>query len=210
VGNRLIALEGEIEDLRRSFLPDPFDPLGNYPDPDRVQLQARGFLVLSHAAVETYLEDWAKDIAKAAEAVWIKRQRVAPPLAYLVGSLGERAKTVESLALAGGKDSRNRFADVVLKLFPAFYKRVNENNGIKEKNVLKLFDPLGIEAAAFTATLLPNLDTLGKRRGEHAHYSNRAVKTPLDPETEYQHLQNVLLDLATLEQWLTTYRRSIR
>jgi hypothetical protein len=57
---QLKNLEREISVLRDQFLPDVFDPLGVYPNPTRVQAHTRAFLVLSHAEIEAYLEDWAK------------------------------------------------------------------------------------------------------------------------------------------------------
>ena len=65
------ALSRQLEELRRQFLPTAFDPLGNYPKPLRVQAQTRAFLVLSHAELESFLEEWAKDIAQAAEGLWL-------------------------------------------------------------------------------------------------------------------------------------------
>jgi len=63
-------LRQEIAALRKQFLPDPFHPLGQYADAARVQAHTRAFLVLSHAEIESYLEGWAKEIARAAERVW--------------------------------------------------------------------------------------------------------------------------------------------
>lgn len=207
---RWVRLKSDIAALRSSFLPPVFDPLGSYPNPELVQAHTRAFLVLSHAEVESYIEDWAKEIARAAEDVWTNSKRIAAPLAFLVATVGERVSEADSLSSQGGLgDSHARFSVVVAKTFPIFYKRIKDNNGVKEKNVLRLFAPLGVPSTAFTSTLLPNLDALGAIRGEHAHYSAKAVQSVLDPESEHKRLEAILRDLLVFEVWLGRYKRTI-
>lgn len=206
---RWSSLKAAIESLRVTLLPTPFDPTGVYPDTNHVQVHTRAFLVLSHAEIESYLEEWAKDIARASEKIWTSASRVTRPLTFLVAANAMRVADTDSLK-QNAKDSHRRFAELVAAVFLLFYKRIKVNNGIKERNVLRLFDPLGVPAVAYSPTLLPNLDTLGGIRGEHAHYSGQAVKSVLDPETEYKRIGEVLIDLETLEKWLVRYRRAIR
>jgi hypothetical protein len=207
---RLKGLDREIALLRKQFLPDPFDPLGNYSDTKRVQAYTRAFLVLSHAEVESYLEEWAKDIARASESIWLSSGRMTKPLAFLLGTLAERIALPERLSVPNIKDGPQRFADGAVKLFQKYYKQIKDNNGIKEQNVLVLFGPLGVPAAALGSTLLPNLDSLGSTRGTHAHHSAKAVQSLLDPETEYKKVSALLIDLGAFDQWLVAYRHSIR
>ena len=155
-------------------------------------------------------EGWAKEIARASEKVWQSSSRTTKPLAFLIATLAERIKVPETLGSRNSKDGLEIFTDATVKLFQKYYKQIKENNGIKEKNVLALFGPLGVLESAFGATLLPNLDALGSIRGTHAHQSAQAVQSVLDPETEYNRVETILTDLASLDQWLVTYKRSIR
>ena len=207
---RLVDLDREIEALRRQFLPDPFDPLGTYADSTRVQAHTRAFLVLSHAEMESYLEGWAKEIARAAELAWTSKGKVTTPFAFLLATLAERIEPPSTLLVANAKDSPQRFAEAAAKLFAKYYKQIKDNNGVKEKNVLALFAPLGIPASALGTTLLPNLDAFGAVRGAHAHQSAQAVRSVLDPETEHIRVLGLLGDVATLDQWLVRYKRRIR
>lgn len=204
------ALDQEIEALRRTLLPNPFNPIGVYKHQARVQTETRAFLVLSHAEIETFLEDWAKDIARAAEIVWSRQQRVTTPLAFLIANVADRVKETNSLAAGSAKDSQQRFADIVSEIFPAYYKRIKDNNGVKERNVLRLFDPIGVAGSAFGSTLLPALNSFGSARGEHAHYSRKAVTSVLDPLSEYNRVRSILTELKSLDQWLSKYRRRVR
>src|SRR5258708_12724498 len=83
-------LRQEIAALRKQFLPDPFHPLGQYADAARVQAHTRAFLVLSHAEIESYLEGWAKEIARPAERVWLSSAKITAPLAFLLATLPKR------------------------------------------------------------------------------------------------------------------------
>lgn len=205
---RLKELTREIESLRRQLLPATFAPTGDYAEPNRVQVHTRAFLVLSHAELETYFEGWAKDIARAAEDLWANTKRISTPLAFLLSTIGKDMQLVDALGTKG--DSHKRFGDVVTAVFPQFYARIKENHGIKEKNVLALFDPLGVSSLAFVSTLFPRLDSMGTKRGEHAHHSRRAVTSTLDPEYEYKDVLGVVADLKTFEDWLVAYKQKVR
>jgi hypothetical protein len=208
MGKRWKGLKREVEELRQQLLPDPFDPTGNYPQPALVQLKTRAFLILSHGAIETFLEEWARDLARACEEVWKTSARVTPPMAFMLGVLIDRLPL--AVIKPGAKDCHGRFADAVTRMFPEYYKRINDNNGVKETNFLQLFDALGVPAAALSPTLLPNLTELGKARGDQAHHSMKSVPNIVDPETEYLRVSIVLVDLEAFEQWLIAYRRKIR
>jgi len=203
-------LKQEIETLRQHFLPQPFDPLGNYPFPDRVQAHTRGFLVLCHAEIETYLEEWAKEIALKSRQVWTSAGRVTTPFAFLLVTQDERLKIPVTLLSTAAKDTPQQLSDASVRVFNEFFRQINNNHGIKEKNLLALFAPLGLSAIALGSSLPPRLDYLGDLRGTHAHHSARAVVSVLDPETEYNRVRDVLTDLKPLDEWLINYKRRVR
>lgn len=207
---RLKDLNREIETLRNHFLPTPFDPLGQYADAGRIQANTRAFLILSHAEIEWYIEEWARDIARTCEAKWNSTNKVTMPLAFLVSTVAEKIAVPATFGNPTSWDGPTELADTVTKLFPRYYKKINDNHGIREGNLISLLAPLGIAAAAVGATLVPNLEDLGKKRGIHAHQSAKAVPNPPDPETEYKRVTTVLADLAVLDTWLMNYKRRIR
>lgn len=194
----LVSARQEIEVLRTYFLPAQFNSTGTYPDPLRVQAHARAFLVLAHAEIETYLEVWAKRLARASQQLWDSSKRISAPLAFLISTLGTKI-TATTLA---PKDTPQRFSDECTALFQRYYKQIKDNHGVKESNVLGLFGPLGVPASAFGTTLLPFLESFGEDRGNHAHHAARAVVNVLDPETEYKRLQALLVELELFDGWL--------
>jgi len=203
-------LRAEVETLRKQFLPDPFDPLGVYVGQAGVQAHTRAFLVLTHAEIESYIEEWAKEIARSSEVLWQASRRIAQPLHFLLASISDGIDLPPTLIGPKVRDSQQRLEDEMIKLFQKYYKRINDNHGIKEANILSLFGPLGVPATAFGPTLLPNLDYFGELRGTHAHHSAKAVVTPLDPETEYQRAVDLVTDLTDLDLWLVQTKRRIR
>lgn len=210
MSNRWTQLKRAIDTLRKQFLPAQFHPLGNYADPTRVQAHTRAFLVLGHAEIESNLEEWAKEIARACEVVWKNSGRVTPPLVFLLATFAERIKIPETLIGPSIVDSPQRFADASSKLFQKYYSQIKDNHGIKEKNILALFAPLGLPSSALGSTLLQDLDYLGSLRGTHAHYSAKAVHSVLDPETEYKRLTQLVADLLVLDNWFVSYKRRVR
>jgi hypothetical protein len=204
-----MALRGAVEQLRKHLLPKAFDPLGNYKDFARIQSRTRSFLVLSHAEIETYLEQSAKDIAKASETLWKSKERIARPLAHLLVAIGGKMQAPDKIHSTDG-DPPKRFDTFLTELFQTYYRRINENHGVKEQNVSQLFVPLGVPQEAFAATLLPGLDSLGNLRGDHAHHSSKSVRNLLDPETEYKKITEVIADLGKFDEWVVAYRKSIR
>src|ERR1051325_3926084 len=159
MSKRWNSLMQAVETLRKQFLPDAFDPLGNYPQPSRIQAHTRAFVIFSHAEIESYLEGWAKDIARSSEQIWQASARITKPLAFLLATAPERVTVTFQLATA--KDTTQKLTEATVTLFHKYYKNIKDNHGIKEANVLGLFGPLGIPGSALGATLIPNLDSCG-------------------------------------------------
>lgn len=201
MSKRLAGLKREIAALRKHFLPRKFDPLGTYRNPRRVEAGVRAFIVLSHAEIESYLEDWAKSIARATERAW-KAKRITPPLVFLTG-----LRQFESSRSTD--DCHKRLESVINRSFAEYYKIIRQNHGIKDSNLLALFDFIGVSTTTLSPTLIPSLNSFGSDRGQIAHNSRRSVIHVLDPETEYSRVQGLLKDLEPVEEWLVKYRRKI-
>lgn len=192
------------------FLPPVFDPLGTYPDGPKVQAHTRAFVVLCHAEVESYLEGWAKELARAAESTWTNAKRATLPFTHMLATLAQRIDLPVSFQVQNARDGPQRLEEEAVKLFQRYYKLVRDNNGVKEHNVLSLFGPLGVPSIAYGTTLLQSLDAFGSARGTLAHQSVRSVQATADPETEFNKIRALLVELEVLDTWLAAYRRQIR
>lgn len=192
-------LEREIKRLRRELLPKAFDPTGLYPR--SVQTRTRAFLILSHAAIEGYLEAEAKRIARRAETLWNNQGKISAPLAYLIGFSPEETRV---LIPSPKRCPKLQLQDTVKKIFHEYYNLVGNNNGLKESNILPLFSKLGVEHAAYGSYLLPALNSLGKDRGDQAHLGAK-LAVYLDPKSEWDRIGLVLKELEPFDSNLRAY-----
>jgi hypothetical protein len=197
MSKRLEQLKRNVETLRQQFLPDPFSPLGVYPNEALTQAHTRAFVVFAHAEIESFLEEWARDIVSSAESIWRSTDRITAPLIFLVASAIDRVSFPDSLGPPAPADPPQRLRTHCGKAIASFYDAIKANHGIKEKNVLSLLSPLGLSATALSPTLLPNLNSFGSKRGLHAHNSAKVVIT-------------ILSDLQPLDMWLAAYKKRTR
>lgn len=77
-----------------------------------------------------------------------------------------------------------------------FAGSVKKNHGIKEKNLLKLLLPVGVEADSLDQTWLATMNSFGERRGEAAHRStgsHRATQQ-VNPKDELKIVKSLIRD----------------
>lgn len=210
MSKRLDQLKRNVATLRQQFLPDPFNALGVYSNEALTQAHTRAFVVFVHAEIESFLEEWARDIVSSAESIWKSTDRITTPLIFLVASASDRVSFPDSLGPPAPADPPQRLRTHCGKAIANFYDSIKANHGVKEKNVLSLLSPLGLSAAALSPTLLPNLNSFGIKRGLHAHNSAKVFVNRLDPQTEFQGVNTILNELQPLDMWLSAYKRRTR
>lgn len=192
-------------------MPSPFRLLGDYPNATRVQAHTRAFVILSHAELESYLETWASDITSSCELKWKSSSRVSTTLACLVAVAPMRVQVPDKTGSLPAGGFPELHDNAIAAAIADQRERIKKNNGIKESSVLRLFGPLGVPPTALGSTLLPNLTSYGVLRGDLVHQSHKAVKSVLDPETEFDRvMKNILADLTDLDDWLVRCKRAIR
>lgn len=179
--------------LKNVFLPEKFSPTGDYEDD--IFEKTRAYRALTHAELEYYFEQIGMTIAKDAYTRW--------------NATGETSKALIALAtyysgtyasIPDQKGGNNSSADLCQRVNKAFTeyccKTREENNGIKEKNLLKLFLPVGIEITSLSDELLVAVNNYGTSRGEIVH-TTRSAKNKLTPEdalTAATDLLNLVLE----------------
>jgi len=176
--SRFRLLERRLEQLRKRLLPRVFSSTGNYSD---LQLdRVRGYRLLIHAEIESFVEERASDVVNRAFNAWIVDKRPRHTIISLVAHCRIAEKKFDSCESAVG-DSYGRFNLLV-----------RSNNGIKEEDVFKILLPVGVEKSALDQTWLLTLSSFASARGEVAHRSVR-VHQPIDPKTEYETVKLKLL-----------------
>jgi hypothetical protein len=149
----------------------------------------RGFLVLSHAEVENYVEDIAVAAANRSLETWAQRGRVNRCLAGLL--------LEHDSSHTPKPQSMSSHINTSVRNFVQYVRR--NNHGIKEKNILALFGPLGVDRAEFDTALLADLESLGATRGQVAHSTGRKVQNPPDRNVVAQQVRSVVVGLGSLD-----------
>ncbi|WP_281244070.1 HEPN domain-containing protein [Ectothiorhodospira marina] len=193
-----------LSELREHMLPSKFSPTGTYSD--RQLDRARGYRVLVHAEIESYLEDVAREAVTKAIREWKSARK---PSMILVSFLAayhsgwdtddERANE-DIIKLAKARCRVKGSVDEAIDIAQRQYvKRVRDNHGVKEKNFKGLMLPLGVVVEELDATWLTNLDSFGANRGETAHKTKRA-SGQINPEDEYKVVRKLLDGLKELDE----------
>jgi hypothetical protein len=186
---RFKVLLSRLASLREHFLPQQFSPIGQY-TPMQYDL-AKAYVLLVHAEFEAFLEDRSRDKARKLEKAWLAKNR--------------RTRGLRRLIQAHDLHSRqpwqpiNWAPDRVSSATNFYYGLINNNHGIKEKDVCQICFPLGIGYDAFDVTWLNNMSSFGVARGSFAHGS---IKThqPVDPEGELTKVKQLVKGLAKLDR----------
>ncbi len=186
---RYKRLEKRLAALRKSFLPDPFSPTGTY-EPNQSD-HTRGYILLSHAEIETYLEDFCGDIVVDKLSKYTQHGRAGLVLVSLLSHFyhAHSAPDRQGPTIAGGEPS----IGIVNKAGLWFQGRLRDNHGIKKDNISKLVGPVGILLGSLDDTWLADMETFGARRGAIAHTSSLGIQQPLDPQTQYDFVNTNLL-----------------
>ncbi|WP_290525924.1 HEPN domain-containing protein [Alcanivorax sp.] len=201
---RFKEMRARLNELRHHMLPAKFSPTGDYSD--RQLDRTRGYRVLVHAEIESYLEDVAREAVTQAIQKWKSNKKPSTILlaflaAYHSGwNSNDDRENEEIVRLAKArsrvKDSINEAIDIAQK---QYITNVRDNHGVKEKNFKRLIIPLGIEIDELDGTWLTNLDNFGASRGETAHKTKRATGQ-INPEDEYKTVQSLVKGLKELDE----------
>ena len=190
--HRFRALQKRLTELRWHFLPKRFQTTGVYSD--RQYDRVRAYVLLCHAELEACLEDIVNQAADDAFGAWCVDRRPCRLLLSLAAYTSADGPPRE-LPAAGPPDLKVRL-DTARKLLS---QTIHSNNGIRERNVLSLLLPIGVQETDFPTGWLAGIDSFGRRRGETAHQASRTTMVP-DPQNELQTVAELAAGLATIDE----------
>lgn len=183
------ALAQRIRELRRNLLPSRFDPTGSYRA--SVYDRTRAFRVLAHAEFESFIEERAAEVLNQSFQSWRQHHVASAPLIALL-AYREQVHGEPSSLLA---PPQKRTPDLNGRIIAARddlnrYIR-SQNHGIKEKNLLRILLPLGVNEADIDIQWLSTTEAWATQRGETAHKTGKVRVRP-DPEHEYKTVRLIL------------------
>jgi hypothetical protein len=140
-----------------------------------------GFRLLAHAEIEAFLEWCAEDVATLYAAKNNSRTLSPKTQKYLVLHTRLVASyPPRSLSFSIPQDAYK----IIKGMLNGHLSMINQNNGASEKDVLKLFVPLGCDSAFFDHRWLASLNALAAARGEVAHNSSLVAAPQRQPTPE--------------------------
>lgn len=208
-------LVSSLDELREHLLPQEFDAGGDYPD--KVFTGVVAFRLLSHAAIEDYLEARVIEIAIRASSHSNSTGDISLPAAHLA-SFNDMKFGSPPASLAPPRPNQNagwpERIDLVARvvksssLFVKFAQK--DNHGVKEKNLMMLLIPVGLKHSDIDPLLVSELDNFGERRGDFAHSSaSKHVRNSPNPEDELNNVLGLLVMLEDLDEKLDRTLASI-
>lgn len=200
---RFRLLEARLHELRIHMLPEVFSATGEYSEKELDY--TRGYKLLAHAEIESFIEDVSTDKIKSAIINWKTNKQPSLTLISFLASyhsswnIDDSASNEEIIKISKGRiksDSINKIIDLA---HTQYIKRVKDNHGVREKNFLSMVLPIGICEDTIDTNLTSNLDSFGKLRGEIAHKSRRSLTVNINPQDELNTVTNILNGLRDLD-----------
>lgn len=197
-----------LSDLRAHMLPEKFSPTGDYSS--RQLDRARGYRLLAHAEIESFIEDITLDAARSTVSEWSHSQAVNNTLFCLIAHYHEGYDIDgESLEPSFSESSRPKVKDSIKEVVDValrqYIKIHEQNHGVREINIKRLIIPIGVKKEELDQTWLLNLEEFGKRRGEIAHKTAK-VQQQIDPKAEFETVKDLVLGLKTLDTLVARQR----
>ncbi|TFZ34398.1 hypothetical protein EWW49_25095 [Pseudomonas syringae] len=188
---RYSELSNRLAELEEHLITKEFSDIGDYDE--HVKDMARGYRLLAHAEIESYVEDVVRQIADKTLAKWQASNIGSKELISILAALKNDPEISEKQlnALKTTEETVN-YSFVLLK------KRIAKNNGIKEKDIKALMSPIGFDIETLIPELLPLLDSFGTKRGEVAH--STSLKKEINPKDEVADVKNIHGYLEKLDQ----------
>lgn len=192
------SLRDNVRTLRRHLLPSRFRIAGNYDDDVFTGVVA--FRVLSHGSIEEYFEERAIEIARFAHVSCRDHGRVSVTAASLVAFSGAEMRlppeTIDppQPSKAAGWPNEIEFREKVGVCASRYIARLKtDNHGVRERNLLSILIPIGVEPNKIDRLFLSEIDNFGKSRGEYAHSGVAAhVKKRPNPKDELDKINKLV------------------
>lgn len=201
---KYVKLQRRVRELRKVYLPNNFSPTGSYRD--STYEKVRAYEVLVHAEMEYYFEELALSIARRAYEKWNILHKASPSLVAMVAYYSGQYPAVPE-----SHDGNISDKDVDYRIGVAYQEynhriRVN-NHGIKEKSILSIFLPIGIQISDFDENMLIALNNFGSERGRIAHSTRASQFTT--PEDALSTVTDLMSYIDLFDQFISRFKRAI-
>jgi hypothetical protein len=168
--------------------------------------RVRGYHLLIHAEVEAFLEDRVREVANGTIKKWLGDRKLRSTLLSLLAFYLEQGIVSHKQLREEYAGSQKKIEDTLKTACESFNKAVSQNNGVRERDILRLLFPVGLTNTEIDPAWLSTIDSFGARRGEVAHSSVQAQQSP-DPKNELETVKRILKGLKDLDHSLSKLSR---
>lgn len=180
---RYKRLTSRIGFIESKLLP-PIKLSGNYSKKESDLIKS--YVLLAHAEIESYFEDFASEIVNSSMKAWIESRKRSNCLLSVMSFCSVDINWEKK------KDEKNKL-EIRIRCTVKHYNEILKNNhGVKSKNILNMLLPIGVEESQIDQTWLTIMDEFGKKRGSFAH-SSYMVQTQIDLKTEKDRINLLVL-----------------
>ena len=202
--DKFITLRTQLNRLKDEFLPE-ISPTSSYSESQLSRTAA--YRVLAHAEIESYLEERAWTVVIDAKRAWDTTGKTTRTLICLLGfSDLTMDKPPDTLNRTRGNpddhDKRLKISKKIALSVNSFRNVIDNNHGVKEKNILALLLPIGIDTDDLDPAWLATMNTFGQKRGLVAHKSATSymtIQTP-DPANELNTVTQITDELLRIDE----------
>lgn len=210
------SLRDNVRTLRRHLLPSRFRIAGNYGD--EVFTGVVAFRVLCHGAIEEYFEERAIEIARLAHICCRDHGRISVTAASLVAFSGVEMRlppeTIDppQVSKAATWPNEIEFRERVGACASRYIARLkSDNHGVRERNLLSILIPIGVEPNKIDRLFLSEIDNFGKTRGEYAHSGVVThVKKRPNPKDELEKINKLIEMIELVDKELDLLLRQLQ
>ena len=204
--DKFITLKTQLDRLKDEFLPE-ISPTGSYSESQLSRTAA--YRVLAHAEIEFYLEERAWKIVIDAKKAWETGKTTRTLICLLGFSDLTMDKPPDTLKKPNNvkqdnHDKRLEITEKINSAIKSFKKVIDNNHGLKEKNILALLLPIGIDSNDLDPnnTWFATMNTFGEKRSLVAHTSATSymtIQTP-DPANELNTVTQIKNELLRIDE----------
>jgi hypothetical protein len=200
---RFHSLSSRLKELRKHLLPKNFSATGYYSR--RQQDLAKSYRLLTHAEIESFLEEISKSKMTSRIVEWMNNKKPSNSIVYLLtfyhaGGSEKEGEDLVNLLLSERTEAKIQESAeaAVTAALKQYMGKILSNNGVKQADLKKMVFPLGIKSEDLDPSWLLLLDTFGSSRGEVAHNAGTLTRV-INPEDEYKLINDLLVGLKKLD-----------
>ncbi len=198
MSQRFKDMKQRLTRLRHHLLPKNFSSTGDYTD--RQLDRTRGYTLLVHAEIETFIEESAKEIVLHGIRNWKAGRNPSVIIIAFIASYNDG--WYEDAERPFSRETKLEDVDNVIDAASKEYMSIVKNNhGIRDKNIRKILIPTGLNLSELDQTWLADLDSFGDKRGQIAHNSLATLHT-INPQDELATVNSLLAGLKDLDSKL--------